>query len=78
MSRASPIYQHVNFICGSVDWILSFKVAAAKGDRKCATMRVISMEDRDAAQLQELMLTIPSQTQEVPPSLQLQVLSFVD
>ena len=55
-----------------------FKVAAAKGDRQCATMRVIGMEDRDAAQLREVMLTIPSRTQEAPPSLQLQVLSVVD
>ena len=52
-----------SIICGSIDWIPSFKVAAAKGDRQCATMRVIGMEDRDAAQLQEVMLTIPSRTQ---------------
>ena len=62
----------------SIDWIPSFKVAAAKGDRQCATMRVIGMEDRDAAQLQEVMLTIPSRTQKAPPSLRLQVLSVVD
>ena len=78
MSCASPIHRHIDFICGSIDWILSFKVAAAKGDRQCATMRVIGMEDRDAAQLQEVMLTIPSRTQKAPPSLRLQVLSVVD
>ena len=78
MSRVSPIHRHIDFICGSIDWIPSFKVAAAKGDRQCATMRVIGMEDRDAAQLQEVMLTIPSRNQEAPPSLRLQVLSVVD
>ena len=40
-------------------------------------MHVIGMEDRDAAQLQEVMLTIPSRTQEASPSLQLHVLSVV-
>ena len=78
MSRASPIHRHIDFICGSIDWILPFKVAAAKGDRQCATMRVIGMEDRDAAQLQEVILTILSRIQEAPPSLRLRVLSIVD
>ena len=78
MSRASSIHRHVDFVCGSIDWIPSFKVAAVKGDRQCATMRVICMEDRDAAQLREVMLTIPSRTQEAPLSLRLQVLSVVD
>ena len=41
-------------------------------------MWVIGMEDRDAAQLKEVMLTISSRTQEAPPSLWLQLLSIVD
>ena len=60
MSRVSPIYSHTDFICGLIDWIPSFNIAAAKSDRQCVTMCVIGMEDRDAAQLQEVILTIPS------------------
>ena len=78
MLRISPIYSYIDFICGLIDWIPSFKVAAVKGDQQCATMWVISMEDRDATHLQEVMLTIPSWTQEAPASLQLQLLSIVD
>ena len=30
--RLSPIHLHIKFICGSINWIPSFKVAAAKDD----------------------------------------------
>ena len=40
MSHVSLLFNHwhINFICGSIDWIPSFKVAAAKCDQQCAMM----------------------------------------